>query len=52
MGTPNTQLDEAAMLEAFRRGWERPEGEPPGFWVGRPHPPHTEVWMEWHFGGG
>ncbi len=31
------------MLEAFRRGWERPEGEPPGFWVGRPHPPYTEV---------
>lgn len=43
MGTPNRALDEGGMMEAFRRGWEQPEGEPPGFWVGRPHPPFTEV---------
>ena len=46
MGTPNRALDEAAMMEAFRRGWEQPKGEPPGFWVGRPHPPFTEVGKE------
>lgn len=43
MGTPNRALDEGGMMEAFRRGWERPEGGPPAFWVGRPHPPFTEV---------
>lgn len=48
MGTPNTALDEEAMLEAFRRGWEhQPEGQPPGFWVGRPHAPYTEVSSGW-----
>jgi len=44
MGTP-TDVSEEERLHAFQRGWavgEQP-GEEPGFYVGRPHPPYTEV---------
>lgn len=38
-------MTERQRLDAFRSGWgHRCNGEPqPGYFVGRPHPPHTEV---------
>jgi len=37
-------LPEEQKLAAFRRGWDHTRrGEPqPGYYIGRPHPPHTE----------
>lgn len=34
-------LSDDVVLETFKRGWAAPNGE--GFYVGRPHPPYTEV---------
>jgi acyl-CoA synthetase (AMP-forming)/AMP-acid ligase II len=44
LGIPRTQSEEAR-LESFRRGWiHRVNGEPmPGYYIGRPHTPYTEV---------
>jgi len=44
MGTP-LALPEEETLRAFERGWAHTHrGEPAcGYYVGRPHPPHTEV---------
>lgn len=43
-GTPLGRSD-AETLRAFERGWDhRWQGEPQGgYYIGRPHPPHTEV---------
>lgn len=40
MGIP-LSLPTDAQLEAFKKGWEAPDQ--PGFYIGRPHPPFTEV---------
>jgi hypothetical protein len=40
MGIP-LALPTDAQLEAFKKGWEAPDQ--PGFYIGRPHPPFTEV---------
>ena len=44
MGTP-VDMPEEQKLAVFRRGWAHYwKGEQqPGYYVGRPHPPHTEV---------
>ncbi|MEW6665143.1 MAG: class I adenylate-forming enzyme family protein [Thermodesulfobacteriota bacterium] len=44
IGTPLC-LSEENRMRAFVRGWERTEkGEArPGYYIGRPHPPHTEA---------
>jgi acyl-CoA synthetase (AMP-forming)/AMP-acid ligase II len=46
LGTP-TYLSERAKMKAFERGWKhRVHREPhPGYYIGRPHPPHTEARM-------
>ncbi len=49
VGTP-LSLSQDVLLEAFQRGWAVAEkegggggGGDPGFYIGRPHPPYTEV---------
>ncbi len=44
MGTPY-EMPEDQRLRAFERGWAHTcDGEPQsGYYIGRPHPPHTEV---------
>ncbi len=42
LGTPAT-LSVEARRRAFQRGWDHQNGERPGYWIGRPHEPHTEV---------
>lgn len=39
LGTP-LALEDEARRRAFERGWEH---TPTGYWIGRPHPPLTEV---------
>ncbi len=40
LGTP-THLNEQTILKAFQAGWDRMPS--PGYYIGRPHSPHTEV---------
>ncbi|MCF7935335.1 MAG: AMP-binding protein, partial [Synergistales bacterium] len=40
LGTP-TSLSPEESMEAFRRGWHHTPS--PGYYIGRPHPPHTEA---------
>ena len=42
MGIP-PQMTENEKMAAFRRGWTFEDGARPGYFIGRPHPPHTEV---------
>jgi len=42
LGTPRA-LSERAKLAAFERGWGHRSGRQPGYWIGRPHPPHTQA---------
>jgi acyl-CoA synthetase (AMP-forming)/AMP-acid ligase II len=44
IGTPR-YLSEQTRMRAFEKGWgHRMNGEPqPGYYIGRPHPPHTEA---------
>ena len=44
VGTPR-YLSEQAKMRAFKKGWaHRIHGEPQaGYYIGRPHPPHTEA---------
>ncbi len=39
------KIPEGQIMEMFRKGWEhRYNEEPqPGYYIGRPHPPHTEI---------
>ena len=42
MGIPGA-MDDATRRKAFERGWAHGEGQTPGYYIGRPHPPFTEV---------
>ncbi len=42
MGIP-INMSEKARLAAFQRGWDHGNGEQSGYYIGRPHPPFTEV---------
>lgn len=50
MGIPRDQ-SETSVLRAFERGWAGMESQSKGYYIGRPHPPFTEVKVVRHTNG-